>query len=804
MAVAQVNPAGPDLAKGDVGVLISGGDALSVVTKGLPEAAAVAGRAWGIARAAASRGQYAAFFRDGYVPREVTGLPAQEGLVRLGTNGRAEMVEAYQAGDIPLGKTNARGELNVAFEMGAGIVPGVGGITTDDTIDRSGSGILALKVSEELIGGTFIKAGAEAVARIAAALAVGTAIVLGPGTFTLPATLDISRDGQFFAGAGEGRTVIRWGAAVGDTSSPTNAMIRAQGVEDRATLDTTPTDAANPGRFWYPPGADAIGVASIGALTIGPSSRWVLYRGHNNYNYAEYGSSPGATAVWADLVQLREVAADRLRLAHALLSYHTLTNGGAGEPMTIRAAVPRIGLRIRDLTLDGANVAVGVLLDIGADFKAERVGLRNFSLAGFYSRWCRTYKLDAIHLDGGVNSMWIGEATHDTDFGSTTSNDRGKPFCDVGRIFGWIQPRENCSSGRLHDNDVANMSMGPCLASFRNWQIDNDTYRDLDNTEMRIRDPFQDDYSLGVMGVGIHMGFVSLNAAEFNAGLSMSNVVVERAYTAQFAFADNDDCGIWLHDTWNVNIHGLTIRAKGKGTFQNIDGKFRAAPGLRMQDWEGNLVGYYATGCEAAMRFNSANGAKVSVVRLSQSISQGGPLPEWGFRIATGGYGENMFSDVTTWNISFDYGYMSQLDYSEFLVRGIRVNDWYYGGDCFCAQNFTGALRGGGSMVALDTRETGTLRKAVVTNHANASTTVFRFVTNQGGFGVPDQHYCLLESPTPIGRFLCNTDEVNMGQEVKLVGGGAVTVSPLGAGARVGFALSTKAGGVAGSIMGGR
>jgi hypothetical protein len=550
-------------------------------------------------------------------------------------------------------------------------------------------------------------------------------------------------------------------------------------------------------------------VSNTGFGTL-DAADWIFYSGHNNASYPEYTNSPGNTLVWGDILQVASIVDNggdkTLRLKHDVLSYHTADNGGSGTPITVKGCDPIINAAVSDLTLDGANIAVGVLIDYGVDISIERVSFTRFALEGLYTRYCRHLLVDGCYCAGGINGMARLDTTHDYIVRGTRCSDRGDRYCSVGRSFGWVSLINNCSQGQIYDNEITHFGLALNLTGFRALSLSNNHIRDLDSEEYQTRDAAAaDDFALGVIGLGVTLGCVSLNIAEFNQGFSDTNTTIDDARHAQLTGVpgSTDDCSYWWHDTTDGVITNLAIRNKGKGPYHDIDGVTRYMSGLRGHDANGQFSNVHIRGCDYSLRI-TAGGWKMNNVEIVPYPSQG-PLPGVGifFEAALGIIGIIELQNITTTTIYYGSGF-GDSDYSLATVRNLRIGDYWFEGPLVFAHNQTGQVLGGGSVVALRNDGTTYVRELVLADHAQAGS-LARVANGPGGFGAPIGGHTLFELlPSQRGHFVAKTaDEVKVGQLLKLESTASTVVTPLGVGPTVGTALTPKAAAVAGTVLAG-
>lgn len=649
--------------------------------------------------------------------------------------------------------------------------------------------------------GVYIEAGPEFGARVQSALDSGKDVIIAPGTHEITTAIDIP-SGRTVRGAGIGITLIRWAGALGDAADAGDCMFSVRGTLNTAKLNTTLTNAANWGVPWYADGSDALGVAAVGTLG---GEDWILVKGAIDPAFPEYGTSPGVALIQSDLLQVREVAPDRVRLKHHTCSYHTLTSGTIGTPVTVRAVTPRTSNEISDLTLDGATLAVGVRYEYAADVKMSRVGLRNFALSAVYVSDSRGAAFDGLHLDGGLNGMLFIDSSHNIEIANTTSNDRHDArYCSRGVGYGWVHARNVPANVRERNNNVSNVGLGLYIAACRNWIASDNTFRDLDASEYAVRDTARGDvYVLGVKGVGVHLGVVDLNVPYFSRGFYDTNRTLDDCRTNNLAYSLTDDCSYWWHDTWLCQLSQIQIRCTGKGQWgQNIDGRGRYMMGMRTQDCSGSCTGLQVVGCEYALRINSGNGIQFTNVILS-NISANAPFPVYGLYIQSGYAGNLEIDNIVTWDVKFDESQVSAHDYSEFQITDIWVNGWRWDGPCYIARNMTAVTLGGGSIVSVDKTRTDYQLHLLHPNDANATADeLWMVVDNQGAFGAASGKHTLVQKLPNGGRFLCDTNEVQKGRALKHNGGNSALCSHGGSGPRVGVAKDYKAAGSNGSVRG--
>jgi hypothetical protein len=136
---------------------------------------------------------------------------------------------------------------------------------------------------------------------------------------------------------------------------------------------------------------------------------------------------------------------------------------------------------------------------------------------------------------------------------------------------------------------------------------------------------------------------------------------------------------------------------------------------------------------------------------------------------------------------------------SQTVVTGLIFNDQWFMGTSRIGRNRTGSVRPGGDVVAFDKSVVTGERALVATNNANAAG-LAAVVNNVGGFGAPIDGWTLCMPLPGHGLVACDATAFGVGEDLKVVGGGAFTLSPVGAGAKAGQAMNQK-GAVAGTVQ---
>lgn len=158
-----------DIIKGDLVCRVSQSGTVAIVTKATAGALASYGFVWGIAVAGAEAGELARIKTSGRAHFSVTDL-AEDGLVRVSSAARCEIVAAYVTGDYPVGVADSNGSVDLDPQIvtggvltavdvaapitstgGATPVIGITAATTDLTYDDGAPSITAAVASGGLV-----------------------------------------------------------------------------------------------------------------------------------------------------------------------------------------------------------------------------------------------------------------------------------------------------------------------------------------------------------------------------------------------------------------------------------------------------------------------------------------------------------------------------------------------------------------------------------------------------------------------------------------------------------------------------
>jgi hypothetical protein len=616
-------------------------------------------------------------------------------------------------------------------------------------------------------------------------------ITLVAGVYTLSAQLTW-RSGVWLQGQGRTKTLLRWTGAAGDPNDPLNCMISARGATN-GKMVTTPTNVANAGAVYYPPGAQAVSVANAGTIGV---EDWFVFRGQNDPATPEYGTSPGLGLRWSDVLQVQSISGGGLTL-HTFqytASYHTLTKGaGAGPQISCESIDVVENFGFEDLTFDGQNIADVIFMEFATQAYVRRCGFQNVSHECVDTRTGRDVFVEDNYIDGAVNGFVMSDATHAGTIERTKCTETGLREAPAGKIWGAITLINDSADWRIESNEFVKLGGGLFNFGSRNLRHVHNTYRDFDATELKMRNTaFAGPYVLGVVGVGVHMGVVDLSVAYFNQGFIDIGTICINTVSPSDA-----DASYWWHDTFWCNISALTLANHGKSPYQNLDGLTRYMNGLRTQDSEGQIVGFHSTGCEYAFRHNSSLGVTISEIVLRAAPSNG-TLPVIGMYFENGVAQEiRAVHTIETWSWYFAGTFTGEN--SQTVVTGLIFNDQWFMGTSRIGRNRTGGVRPGGDVVAFDKSVLTGERALVATNNANAAG-LAAVVNNVGGFGAPIDSWTLCMPLPGHGLVACDATAFGVGEDLKAVGGGAFTLSPVGAGAKAGQAMSPK-GAVAGTVQ---
>lgn len=621
------------------------------------------------------------------------------------------------------------------------------------------------------------------------------------GLYTLESAI-VAKSGVTLTGAAASSTVLRATFAAAPTTN-TNAMILAQGALNTklGAGGTTPTNAANGGVNYYPPGSQAVSVVSAGTIA---ADDWIVYDGHNDPNYSEYYGGPGTLSRYQELLQVDSVSSLTLRLKTHTLQYHTLTNGGSATAITVKGCDPIVGFTLQDVVLDGDGCANGMLCEYAAEFAVSRVAFQNFARFGI--EWT-TASVGLNMTDctadscNGFVSSGLASSHRVTMFNCRTSG-TGSRYQAAGRIRGMVYLREHSAEWMMVGCDFSHVALPLHLQSSRNFTAVGCRFRDSDVDELLVRDAAAaDDESRSEVGAGIDMGSVSLNYADWSVGTNIIGCVVEDARGGSIAVDQGSVSAVWLHDHRAMTISDLRIVNTGKSPYATIDGVVKPMLGLREQDCEYQADGINIVGCEYAWIRNSGQGDKKRALRI-HVIPSSGAIPPNSITLKSDPTGFARVWDLyTNGNVYFGGTFGNSLsDYRTQFDR-VQFDDDLYTATFIIIKNITGGTRVTGDVVEIDSSLTDGTVKTTATTPTTGATSVATIAMPQGNT-IADSGFSFAAVGSGHRVVRHGTSECRPGLLLRAAGGGThyADSAATPGDARIGMATSYKAAGSAGLV----
>jgi len=407
MTTMQLDTSSAAVVKGDVVALVVDINGLALVTKAVPAALAVAGRAYAVAVESVAPGARGRFTRESRIDASTTGLTAAAAsFARVSSAARIERVATYSTGDLPLGTVDTRGVTYWAPEAAihAGVtVSGSATVEIASGVARLPAGLVerflapdgtadqrsALQALITAAGADWAADPTTETARRQRIVHVGAGVVVLSGPIDVPSGVLIECDRQT-----RFRRHASWSPIVGladdpdtyvfgfrSTISGSNTTTTAARVDGGATTFTTA--GALPGVGWYAIVSNNA-IADGGQTTGSGITRTEVFKvtaGSGTGPYTREGGFEGTHGAGAAIRAVSSVVTDA-----------GITGAG-------------------DLAFEGGTVAVGVSF-LGAVRCTFDVVAAGFSRAAV-ERYLGTALTDGrLHVRGECNAGVLDNSAH--------------------------------------------------------------------------------------------------------------------------------------------------------------------------------------------------------------------------------------------------------------------------------------------------------------------------------------------------------------------------------------------------------
>lgn len=609
---AGVDSSSAALAVGDVVVVLVDGDTFATTTKAIPAALQVAGRAWGIALEAAEPGTRCDFGRGWRISPAVTGLAAEAGYARVGTDARAERVDALELGDYSLGRIDDEGWLYLDVET---TIPVGQSLASSDTVTVADN---RASLAEPFAGRVVSLDGSNRGAAINAAIVLANATYLATGRKRVVRLLagDYALEtavtmlgGVHLLGAGSLHTRLTTTMAplVGRADDPTNYLIGIRGALS-GSVSTTLTAHARPG-------TSKINVASAAGISAGTKLR---IHGNNNVAADMPGMSDGGYVILTEVVEVASIAGTTLTLTRPLAQWHT-----SGLPVVSVTTIDNVAISGIDLACDGGTIAVGIQCEYARNVTLEDIRGAGFSRALIERRLgCSESYASDIHSRGENNSILYNTTIMRFEDKRITSSPTGLRSHPNGVPRGLLTYRSRCTEGKA-DFDLYNGGCG-----LRLWGgIDlhfRGTIHGMNCTGVTARDPERGDGDN--IGAGVDCGASSIGPtglAEFGMGCSF-DIQLYNCLTSGIAA----ECGWYHHDHWSSQVKASIVNT-GPGDTQVVDGVTYHSRGMTLGDVFGGNLDLFCKGVSYGMRLRATTSLETRLVFDGQSgdVSYPGAYP---------------------------------------------------------------------------------------------------------------------------------------------------------------------------------
>jgi len=550
-------------------------------------------------------------------------------------------------------------------------------------------------------------------------------VVIGAGTLYISSAVEIPT-GVILSGVGRDLTRIEpyedWSPSVSLIDSRDNYMLYAAGIPQPGIMNTILTTAITPGGVeYYGAGVKAVSVSSTDNLTAGD---YFTIEGHETGVGQNPGGTNGSGIVCCEILQASSIDATVINLQWPTLQHHVTTNGGIGEPLSVKALEPcqRAGIANLTISAAGKNFAVGLRLDRCLDFDLEQVGFEGFGRNAVDAFGCAGFTYTGVYLAGGNSGGLYLDSCLDGVLSQFSTNPHGERYNRNSTLIrSAIRFMGFSTCINMNEITIRNMCSGIKFECFRDIQCSGLIVDNLDIRPKTLLDSEEH------CGIAIDEGAIDLTYANYSSDLVISGFAISNCRadpTMAVVGGIPQTYTIWLHDVYQQVVSNGTVYNTGVSPYTTIDGDDDYwMPGIGSQDCSGYLANVIEKGVEYGLGYHSSQGLVIDNLTVLSAPGGSGTNPVIGLWLNPNVNAPLVMNDCNIQNgIYFGSSFVQS---AGITLNRVTFDSTYYEGPCMIATNTSGAVRVGGDtgVVAMSgaskvfnlPTSTGEFRQAVVT-----------------------------------------------------------------------------------------